>query len=377
MRTKLVERYLAPQIRRDLSRKMVFLGGPRQSGKTTLAKMILGSDAESRYFNWDDIGDRELLISERLPVHEGMIVLDEIHKNRFWRRMVKGWFDKWGHSLQILVTGSARLDHYRHGGDSLQGRYHFLRLHPFSVAELGISTAKKVKELLEFGGFPEPYLLKDSIETKRWSREYRTRVVKDDVRDLERITDMGLMERLALRLPELVGSPLSVNSLREDLNVSHIAVSHWLDILERLYFIFRLAPFGPPKIRAVKKQLKHYFLDWTPVSEPGPRFENMVACHLLKWCHYLEDTEGRGMELRYFRDVDLHEVDFVVLEDGEPLIFVECKTKDLNLSRGLLYLHERMPHVPAVQIVLEEERDFMHKTGIRICSAAKFLGELI
>jgi predicted AAA+ superfamily ATPase len=376
MRKKLVDRYLFSQVKKDLKQKMVFLGGPRQSGKTTLAKMLAEND-QKRYCNWDDDGDRELLLKGLLPVDEGLIILDEIHKYRFWRRLVKGWFDKKGDVLRILVTGSARLDHYRHGGDSLQGRYHFLRLHPFSVAELGLSSVNEVKDLLAFGGFPEPYLLKSEVETRRWSREFRTRIVKDEVRDLERVMDLGLIERLCIRLPDLVGSPLSINSLREDLQVSHIAVSHWLEILERLYFIFRLPPFGPPKIRAVKKECKHYHFDWTQVREPGPKFENMVACHLLKWCNYLEDTQGRGMELRYFRDVDLHEVDFVVLEDGKPTLFVECKIKDQDIGKGLLFLHERMPGIPAVQVVLDGVGDYKHVKGIRICGAHLFLSELV
>jgi predicted AAA+ superfamily ATPase len=202
-------------------------------------------------------------------------------------------------------------------------------------------------------------------------------VIKDDVRDLEHVMDIGLLERLALRLPDLVGSPLSINSLREDLGVSHIAVSHWLEILERLYFIFRIPPFGPPKIKAVKKETKHYLFDWTQVSDPGKRFENMVACHLLKWCHYLEDTQGRAMELRYFRDVELHEVDFVLMEDGKPTLFVECKTSNLEISKGFSYLHHRMPGIPALQVVLDEERDFVEKSGIRVCGAARFLRELV
>jgi uncharacterized protein len=376
MRKKLVDRYLFRQVGKDLTHKMVFLGGPRQSGKTTLAKMLAQGD-QKRYCNWDDDADRELLLKGLLPVDKGLIILDEIHKYRYWRQLVKGWFDKKGDDLQILVTGSARLDHYRHGGDSLQGRYHFLRLHPFSVAELGLSSVKEVKELLAFGGFPEPYLLKNDIETRRWSREFRTRIVMDEVRDLERVMDLGLIERLSIRLPELVGSPLSINSLREDLQVSHVAVSHWLEILERLYFIFRLPPFGPPRIRAVKKETKHYHFDWTQVMDPGARFENLVACHLLKWCNYLEDTQGRGMELRYFRDVDLHEVDFVVLEDGKPVSFVECKTKDRSIGKGLLYLHQRFPATPAIQVVLEDENDFKHINGIRICGAGHFLGQLV
>ncbi|MBN2036734.1 MAG: DUF4143 domain-containing protein [Chitinispirillaceae bacterium] len=247
----------------------------------------------------------------------------------------------------------------------------------FSAAELKLKNRGQILDLMTYGGFPEPCLLRDENETRRWSREYRTRLVRDDIRDLERVVDLGLMEQLSLRLPGLVGSPLSINALREDLQVSHSTVSHWLEILERLYFIFRLPPFGPPKIRAVKKEAKHYHYDWTLVQDRGARFENMVACHLLKWCHFIEDTQGRDMELRYFRDVDLHEVDFVVLENGKPQLFLECKTGDKDIGKGLAYLHERMPSVKAVQITLDLEGTLAHRSGITVTGAADFLPGLV
>ena len=171
--------------------------------------------------------------------------------------MLKGLFDQRGGELRILVTGSARLDHYRYGGDSLQGRYHLHRLHPLSVAELGLCTERELRELMTFGGFPEPYLLRDRDETRRFGIQYRSRVVREELRDLERVTEVGLIERLAMRLPELVGSPLSINALREDLQVSHATVARWVTILENLYFVFRLYPFGAPRLRAVKKEAKH------------------------------------------------------------------------------------------------------------------------
>ncbi len=291
--------------------------------------------------------------------------------------MVKGLFDKRYPELNVLVTGSARLDHYRHGGDSLQGRYHFYRMHPLTLAELQSSSVHDLKDLLVYGGFPEPFFTASEKESKRWSREYRSRLIREDLQDLERVKDIGLMESLAIRLPDLVGSPLSINALREDLQVAHKTVARWLTIFENLYLIFRIYPFGAPKIRAVKKEAKHYHTDWTAIKNAGARFENLVACHLIKWCHFLEDTEGRNIELRYFRDIDRREVDFVIVEDNIPMYFIECKNSDKDTSKSLRYLKKRFPAVQAIQIYLEGNREFENKDGIVVTPASRFLSKLV
>ena len=373
-------RYIEAVAQEDLHRKMVFIGGPRQSGKTTLAKHlceIAGCDPKQRYLNWDASVDRENILQERFPADPGYLILDEIHKYSRWRQVVKGLFDKRGDELQILVTGSARLDYYRRGGDSLQGRYHFHRLLPLSVAELNAPSISTVRDLLIYGGFPEPFLSQSEKQSRRWSREYRSRVVRGDLSDLENVQDLGIIEKMVLRLPDLVGSPLSLNALREDLQVSHQSVSRWITMLENLYMIFRIYPFGAPKIRAVKKEAKHYHLDWTVVSNMGSRFEDLVACHLLKWSFFLQDTEGREVELRYFRDVDRREVDFVLTEDGKPVLFAECKTSNKRVSSSLNYLKKRFPNVPAFQVTLDEDVDLLTKEGIRICSAHLFLKDFV
>ncbi|MFC1746437.1 ATP-binding protein [Candidatus Riflebacteria bacterium] len=378
---KLISRYLEPCISEDLKRKMVFLAGPRQAGKTTIAKKLLKRSRKksgSGYLNWDVAEDRENILRQQFPVNEGLLVLDEIHKYSRWRQTVKGLYDRRGDKLKILVTGSARLDHYRHGGDSLQGRYHFHRLHPLSVAELNSNPSSTLHDLLVYGAFPEPFLMASETQSKRWSREYRSRLVREDLLDLERVKDIALVEHLVLRLPDLVGSPLSINGLREDLQVAHQTVARWLQILENLYLIFRIYPFGNPKIRAIKKDAKHYHLDWTAIRDPGPRFENLVACHLLKWCHFLQDAEGRDMELRYFRDVDLREVDFVVMEDGGPLQFIECKTSFHNVStRSLRYLKQRFPQTDAILIGLKDKKEFIDKDGIKHMPVYRFLNRLV
>ncbi len=302
-------------------------------------------------------------------------MLDELHKYRTWRAWLKGLYDRPGPRPQVLVTGSARLDFYRFGGDYLQGRYHYLRLHPLSLAELDDPAA--FEALLRLGGFPEPFLGGSEVEGRRWSREYRDRLVREEVTSLERIQDLGKLELLVLRLPDLVGSPLSINALREDLQVAHKTLASWLDVLERLYALFRLAPFGAPKLRAVKKARKHYHFDWSVVPDPTLRFENLVAAHLLKWAHHAGDTEGRDVEIRYFRDVDGREVDFVVTEDRRPVRFVECKWSDARPDRGLRYLKARFPEVEAWQISATGTKDAVTAEGIRLAPATVLLGGLV
>jgi predicted AAA+ superfamily ATPase len=371
-----MDRYLETQVRKDLGRKMVFVAGPRQCGKTTLAKSILSRN-KGHYLNWDDPHDRDSILRHEFPSGKGLIVFDELHKYARWRNMLKGLFDKRRDELRILVTGSARLDYYRRGGDSLQGRYHLLRMHPLSIAELDDKTPATLGDLLRLGGFPEPYLSGSEQESRRWSREYRSRLVHEDLQTLETVSEVSLVERLVMRLPDCVGSPLSINSLREDMEVSHPTLSRWVGILENLYCIFRVYPFGSPRIRAVKKEAKHYHLDWTAVQNPGPRFENLVACHLLKWCHWIEDTEGHDMELRYFRDNEKREVDFVVVRNRKPVWFIECKYGDRDLSPSLRYLARKHPEAKAVQLCFEADSDVTNAEGIRICNAAHFLRDLI
>lgn len=376
-----INRYIEPFIKEDLTKKMVFVSGPRQCGKTTMAIKIL-KDAypdfpKERYMNWDSVEDRENIIRERFPAGDGPLVLDEIHKYTRWRQVVKGLYDKRKDELQILVTGSGRLDFYRHGGDSLQGRYHSYRLHPFSFKEINNQSNLTLLDLLLYGGFPEPLINASVRESRRWSKEYRSRIINEDLYSLEKVKDVALLEHLALRLPELVGSPLSINALRHDLQVSHQSVSRWLIMLENIFMIFRIYPFGAPKIRAVKKEAKHYHLDWTVVEEESYRFENLFACHLQKWCHFRQDYEGIDTELRYFRDIDRREVDFVILENKKPIHFIECKLKNKDVNPALRYLKKHFPKTHASQLALYGEEDYMNKDGIRICPASTFLLDLV
>ena len=370
----ILRRYLQSAVEHDLDRKMVFVGGPRQVGKTQLGKMIIPDPLA--YLNFDIPADREAILKGELPPTDAWF-FDEIHKYRSWRNYLKGLYDQAGMRKRILVTGSARLDFYRFGGDSLQGRYYYLRLHPLSLAEVGESTNEALAALLRLSGFPEPFLSGNDTEARRWSLAYRERMVREEVSSLESISDLSKLELLANALPARVGSPLSINALREDLQVSHPTVARWLDVLERLYAIFRVPPFGAPKLRAVRKEQKHYHFDWTVVEDPSARFENLVASHLLKWTHYQQDTQGRAIELRYYRDIDGREVDFVLTDSGKPIGFVECKLSDADVSPSLRYLNQRFPSVPAWQVSAVGKKHFETVDGIRVAPAATLLSQLV
>ena len=370
-------RYLEAPVLQDLGKKMVFIGGPRQTGKTTLSKRLLhreGLSPERWYLNWDDKSDRAAIIREEFPAGKGLLVLDEIHKYARWRGALKGLFDKRKDTLKILVTGSARLDHYRKGGDSLHGRYHHFRIHPISYAELPGRKPSDLEDLLELSGFPEPFFSSSAREARRWSREYASRVLEEDLVSLENVKNVSLVELLVAALPERVGSPLSLNALREDLQVSHQTVSRWMDMLENLYLIFRIPPFIGSILRSVKKESKHYHYDWTLVQDRAIRFENMIACHLLKWCHFQQDYEGRSLRLHFFRDMDGREVDFVIAEGGKPIEIIECKSSaERGYNQALRYLKTKYPRANATLVSLNGREDVMDGNGVRHCPAHTFL----
>lgn len=374
---KIYKRYINDSVDEDLKNKMVFVGGPRQVGKTTFALTFLSAPDEKHpaYLNWDDTLTRSSLLRGELPPNQDLIILDEIHKYARWRNLVKGFYDTKKSDVSFIITGSARLDYYSKGGDSLQGRYHYYRLHPFSIQEVNPSpSVSDVQGLLKFGGFPEPFLKADEKFWRRWQRERLQRVIYEDIRDLENIKEISLLELLAEEIPNRVGSPLSVKNLKELLQVAHETVERWLKIFERMYYCYRIPPYGPPKVRAVKKEQKLYLWDWSIVPDSGPRFENFVASQLLKYCHFVEDTEGFRMDLRFLRDTDKREIDFVVLKEGTPMFAVECKSGEKNINPSLFYFMKRTS-IPRFYQVHEGNRDY-EKNGVRVLPIHTFCREL-
>ena len=314
-------------------------------------------------------------------------------KWRSWKGWLKGEYDRHRDRLRFLVTGSARLDVYRGGGDSLQGRYHHYRLHPFTLAEAAGRTAHTLPEpgcelavpgrgsretlgaLMRFGGFPEPFLSASARTLRRWQKERFERFFREDVRDLEVVRDLGSLQLLADLLPERVSAPLSLNALRENLEVSHRALTHWIEIFERLYYIFRIRPYTSSRVRSLQKMPKAYLWDWSVVASEGARFENLVASHLSKFCNLLEDREGHDVELRYLRDRTGKEVDFLVTVGRKPWFAVEAKLGETRVDPALAYFRDRLRIPWVYQVVRDARRDFV-EAGVRVLPAERFLGAL-
>lgn len=350
-------RYLKGFLEKDLQRgKMVLLGGPRQVGKTTLALSFLGENPDEshpNYFNWDNDHDKQQILDQAFPKNGLPIILDEIHKYKYWRNFLKGLYDKTKSSQRYIVTGSARLDYYRHGGDSMFGRYFFYRLHPLSPGEVG---PEHYSRLLAYSGFPEPFFSADLGFLSRWQRERRKLVFQEDLLGLERVIEISQLLLLARNLAEKVASIISTNSLAEDLSVSHKTIERWLKIMENLYFCFRISPWiGPDHLKTMKKEKKLYLWDWSEVKEEGPRFENMVGSFLLKYVHKIEDTEGRDLSLHFIRNKEKKEIDFLICENLQPLFAVEVKSQATRIDPNIIYFLDRAEIPRCYQVINDRD----------------------
>ncbi len=401
-------RYLQPEMARVLQdeHKMVLLAGPRQVGKTTLVKALLKQfKADQQYFNWDIDSHRKKILKQpetfwkdAQSPERPYLALDEIHKYPRWKRLLKGLYDAVGQDLRILVTGSGRLDIYQRGGDSLFGRYYLFHLNPFSLAELlrsdrhsfippqavvpsmldrpGTAAGQKALEQLEtLNGFPEPVLSGKSSTLVRWQKQHRHLLIREDLRDLTRIQDLGLLENLMMLLPERIGSPLSVNALREDLQVAYGTVKNWLAALERLYYLFEIRPFSGKLNRTLHKEAKIYLYDWSDIDEPGARFENLMALHLKKACDAWNDWGCGDYRLWYVRDKEKRETDFLITEKNKPWLLVEVKLSDSNISPQLTYFKDRLKVPLAFQVVRQVSPAYLMKyaPGTYVISAVRLL----
>ena len=355
-------RYITSHILDDLRKKMVFVGGPRQVGKTTLAKAILSKNFPAGiYLNWDYDEDRQDILQKRWSDENDLLIFDELHKFPRWKSWIKGLYDVSNEIHSFLITGSARLDVYRRGGDSLMGRYHYWRLHPFTLDEIpnGFSSKDAFNRLMTVGGFPEPFLDGDEREARRWRRERLDRVIREDIRDLESVRNIQLLSMFLDLLRHRVGGLVRLSNIASDIQISPKTAKSWLEVLERMYLVISVRPYTKSLPRAVLKPPKVYFFDNGDVlGDEGARFENLVATSLLKRLHFLEDRDGYCYELRYIRDKEGREVDFAVLKDGHLEELIEAKYSDDSISRHLQYYAERLKPEKATQIVAKVRRPY-------------------
>ncbi len=364
----------------DLSaeKAMIFLAGPRQSGKTTLARMISERFANRLYVNWDNPEDRTRLLEnpfffqeiERHDPTAPFIIFDEIHKYREWKNYLKGVYDRFHEEFQFLVSGSGRLDVYRKGGDSLAGRYYIFHLWPFTLAELADGgrafedfrmrpleiqfekndERKEIWSALEqFSGFPEPFLTTKETSYRRWSNSYSQHLVREDIRDLTNIRTIGDLETLYHLLPSKVGAPLSVPSLSSTLKVSYNTVHNWLSAFERFFLIFSVTPWSRKISRAIQKERKIYLWDIPRIKDPAARFENMVALELHRAVSLWTEMGWGMFSLHFIKNKEQQEVDFLIADEDKPFLLIETKLSEDQPSPVLLKF-QTILKVPAVQL---------------------------
>ncbi|RPJ37295.1 MAG: ATP-binding protein [Deltaproteobacteria bacterium] len=364
--------------------KMAFVSGPRQVGKTTLAKRYRELFGQSLYLNWDTPAHQKKILTDPLffekenrdPGKPFLVVLDEIHKYARWKNYLKGIYDQSKDEFRFLITGSGRLELFKKGGDSLLGRYFSVPLFPFSAGELqgklpGVEDFKRAlgsppavssvgkerySHLFRFSGFPEPFSRGTSTFYNRWFSERKTLLLREDIRDASAIREISLLEHLAQLIPDRVGSPLSLNSLKEDVGVAFETIRDWLLLLEQFFYLFRLAPFTGRLARTLRKENKVYLFDWVEIENESLRFENLIALHLLKAVRLWKAMGEGEPDLHYIRDKEKREVDFVLSEKGKPICLIECKATEETLAPGLLHFQKKLSVPTAVQI--------LHKSGV-------------
>lgn len=371
-----VERSATSAIRADLERKIVLVAGPRQSGKTTIARSLT---RDTDCFNYDAAEDRLAIARKWWRRDAELVVFDELHKMRGWKRWLKGVYDTQGVRPRILVTGSARLDLTRRTGDSLAGRFFQHRLYPFDVKEVRaeVPPEEALARMLRIGSFPEPFLEGSDTFYKRWRRSHLDIILRQDLIDLENVRDIQAIETLIELLRRSVGAPMSYASLGRDLERDASTVKRWLTLLEHLFVVFRVSPFHRNVARGLLKQPKYYFYDVGQVEgNDGAKLENAVALALLKDLHRLEDTKGLRGALGYVRTKEKREVDFLVELERVPRWLVEVKWSDGEPSPALSYFARQFSGVRAVQLVgqLDRPRDFPDGPVVR--SAADWLATL-
>lgn len=375
-----MQRLISPFIQKDLSRKIVLMTGPRQCGKTTLARM-LGDSYD--YLNYDNADHRLLFIRKQWDRDKDLLILDELHKMKKWKSWLKGVYDTEGLKPHLLVTGSSRLDTYKKVGDSLAGRYFQYRLHPLDVKEavamrVSVNANEALDRILSVGGFPEPYLEGDRGYYNRWKKGHLDIILKQDLIELENIQSIVQVETLIQLLKRSVGSPVSYSSLSEDLQCSDKTVKRYLRLLENMYVIFRLTPYHKNIARSHLKQPKFYFYDTGQVEgDDGARLENIVACALLKEIHYQSDCHGREFQIFYLRNKEKQEVDFFLTKEGKPFMLMEVKWAEGTIEKSLAGFSKFFPEsIPKIQLVKNLKREYSLPNNIKAKEASAWLGNL-
>lgn len=372
-----MKREIEDTIKQDLEKKYALVSGPRQVGKTTMAQNLF---QEFDYLNYDSLKDRKRILVQEWNREKELIIFDELHKMKKWKQWLKGVYDT-ENGPSVIVTGSAKMETFRKVGDSMAGRYFHYNLWPLSLKELRFNGLKETKQnlekLLTLSGFPEPFLSGSEKFYRKWRRTHLDIIIKQDLVEIESLKRIGDVATLTELMTERIGSPLSHNSLREDLQTDDKTIKRWLLALENSYVFFSITPYSKSMKYAIKKAPKYYFFDYPRVGNEGARLENFVALSIQKELLLRNDLEGENYSLHYLRDRQHREIDFLICKNKRPLMMVELKTSDDRPSEHFRVfapeLQKQNPGLAQVQLVKNLQREYSTKDGIKVADLGSWL----
>lgn len=393
----------------QFGRQMRFIAGPRQCGKTTIAVNKLKEEGtESFYYNWDRQQVRKRYRTEADMLETDLagrskkgkiwVCFDEIHKMPKWKNILKDVFDTHEDKVNFIITGSARLDVMRKAGDSLLGRYFMFRLNPLMMAEvLGrkiqhimpenkpadyvdklLSNTKAetgtMDDFLSLSAFPEPLLSGNRVAAAKWHDNYFEKVTKEELRDVSAIRNLEWVINLLYMLPSRIGSPLSLESLRQDLEVNYATVKNYMNYLALTYAVFQLQPFYENIKKSIKKEKKAYFHNYFLVDNEAARFENFIALELKARIDLWNDATADKYGLFYLRTRDKKETDFLITKNKKPYVMFEAKLSDTAIEAHHRANSAALGNIPFVQLVKQKGVLRADGKNFYCVSAGRFLG---
>jgi predicted AAA+ superfamily ATPase len=399
-----IKRYLETIIFDSVfGRQMRFITGPRQCGKTTMAKEKLKNESSTDlYFDWESKKTREKYRNEVnfLPSNQNKkkkwVCFDEIHKMPKWKNILKGIFDTYEYNYNFMITGSARLDVLRRSGDSLTGRYFTFKLSPFILYETlqnyksdflpeekslnyvlkNVEGKKfeqeKMQNLIEFSGFPDPYINCNKVFLKKWNGEYFETIIRTDMRDLSNIQYLEKAMDLIYLLPNKIGSPVSIDSLVQDVELNHRTVGRYLNHLALNYLIFFIPPYTGNIKRLNKKAKKAYFYNYSIIEDDGLKFENFVAFELKARIDLWNDKTPDKFDIFYVKTRDGRETDFLITRNSKPYFLCEAKLSEMKIDSHHKYFSERLGQIPFIQVVQKKDVTKWEDKRFFVVSASRF-----
>lgn len=332
------------------------LCGPRQSGKTTLAKLVAGTDTP--FFTLDDAITLDAALTDPIGFVRALdhAVIDEIQRVPNLVLAIKTSVDSDPRPGRFLLTGSANLMTLPRVADSLAGRMEIIRLLPLSQAELRETRPSFLKqvfagetpnpvapalgtdlvELVLAGGYPEALTRSGWRRRRDWHLNYIEAILQRDVRDIARVEQLKAMPRLLRVLAEYSGQLVNYSGFGSALGMNHVTTKKYVGVFEDLFVVHTLQPWYSNTLKRLLKSPKLHFLDAGLLAalrdlspdrlqherKPfGPLLETFAFGELLKLANSADDR----YEFSHFRDKEGNEVD-VVLEDGRGrVVGIEVK----------------------------------------------------